>query len=565
MIARRMILDPQIRILSGPSAGQVLPVDESGVHLSDEFMVRLHDGRAVAYVGAGEAQERRSLLDHNHRIRAGDCDFRLEHLQFDPARVTQMFPEITPCDPLRAHNEDVQKYFVALIRNRIGRRLRVAIILNSRGRGLLGYGTYSPELFVVQSEIIDETERGFLPGISDPAGRVFCAKLSHDDRCLGVLYVGAIGGDSFSQQERIEIARIAGYLSIFLAPFEPPSDADSIEPADAVGLRRRNVVYLMGDRIPGVEKMALMLAEGDRAADTVNFVAMCYPDELEPDGGIVWAAFTSAGGLARNKDGTICGIAISDPARFGLGPEGRLGVLYIESSVVNTRDPDVVASLREMAAFASTYLSNTSPKAHNARRPKNMVLAGISGPDKGNVISVNDGPIDFGLAGPDDPEPIYRIESTDEGTVLRVLPEAIEQRPKNVLSLIFERIPATRNAAVFLAEGKPQGKKVGLCAFLRPPKFSIADSDAVIRCFLDKEGVITSGNGAICAVAIKDRKKIGTGLKSRLGVLYIESANDTAADPDQLAKLKEIAVFASKYLSIPTPGQLLKRSNPGRH
>jgi hypothetical protein len=157
----------------------------------------------------------------------------------------------------------------------------VSVILNSRGAGLLGYGTYYPELFVVDSDIIDETRSGFLRGISDQTGRVFYAKLSHDDRPVGVLYVCAIGGDPFSRQERIEITRIAGYLSIFLSPFEPRSGVDRIEPpaADAVDLRRRNVLYLMSDRIPGVEKLALILAKGDRTAEEVRFIARQYPPD----------------------------------------------------------------------------------------------------------------------------------------------------------------------------------------------------------------------------------------------------------------------------------------------
>jgi hypothetical protein len=124
--------------------------------------------------------------------------------------------------------------------------------------------------------------------------------------------------------------------------------------------------------------------------------------------------------------------------------------------------------------------------------PGNAVLAVTSGPDKGHVMSLNDGPIEFGPSGLDDPEPIYRIERTDQGTVLSALPERIEHRPKNVLSLIFERIPAIKNAALILAEGKPQRNKWNFCAFQRPPDFSIADKDAVVRCFFGKDGVVTA-------------------------------------------------------------------------
>src|SRR5713226_4790702 len=123
------------------------------------------------------------------------------------------------------------------------------------------------------------------------------------------------------------------------------------------------------------------------------------------------------------------------------------------------------------------------------------------------------------------------------------------------MALIFEKIPATKNAAVYLVEDKVQNKRVNFCVYLRPPGFPIANRDAVVLCFFGKDGIFTSHEAAVCAVAIKDRRQLGKGSKARLGVLYIESANDAAADPDQLTKLKDIAVFASKYLSIRKPSE----------
>ena len=89
-----------------------MPVDESGVRLSDELIVRLHDGRAVAHAVTDKGEEPRSLLDHNFSITAGGCEFLFEHSEFDPAGVTQIFPEITPCDPFEAKNDGVQNHFV---------------------------------------------------------------------------------------------------------------------------------------------------------------------------------------------------------------------------------------------------------------------------------------------------------------------------------------------------------------------------------------------------------------------------------------------------------------------
>jgi hypothetical protein len=94
-----LVLSPRIVVLSGPSTGQVLPVDETGVRLSEECVVRLHQGRAVAHFGIEGDARPKVLLDHNSRVATGGCDFRLEHFEFDPAHVTAIFPAIEPPTP----------------------------------------------------------------------------------------------------------------------------------------------------------------------------------------------------------------------------------------------------------------------------------------------------------------------------------------------------------------------------------------------------------------------------------------------------------------------------------
>lgn len=89
------------------------------------------------------------------------------------------------------------------------------------------------------------------------------------------------------------------------------------------------------------------------------------------------------------------------------------------------------------------------------------------------------------------------------------------------------------------------------------PDFSIADGELAGLCMVGKDPILTSHQGSMCAVAIKDRKKLGKGPKTRLGALYIESANDSAADPQQLDKLKEVALYTSKYLSFKKPSDMI--------
>ena len=72
-------------------------------------------------------------------------------------------------------------------------------------------------LFHPRYAIVNETRRQSTPGIYDEAERVFCARLSQDNRYLGALYVKCLDTFPLRQDERIEITRIASYISIFLA------------------------------------------------------------------------------------------------------------------------------------------------------------------------------------------------------------------------------------------------------------------------------------------------------------------------------------------------------------
>jgi len=54
--------------------------------------------------------------------------------------------------------------------------------------------------------------------VYEEAERVFCARLSQDNRYLGALYVKCLDASfPLRHDERTEITRIASYISIFLA------------------------------------------------------------------------------------------------------------------------------------------------------------------------------------------------------------------------------------------------------------------------------------------------------------------------------------------------------------
>src|SRR5262249_60770760 len=69
---------PRLVGISGPLQDQILTVDENGVRLSEDCLVRLCDGRVVAYSLRDGPESPWNLLDHNARIEAGSSEFRLE-------------------------------------------------------------------------------------------------------------------------------------------------------------------------------------------------------------------------------------------------------------------------------------------------------------------------------------------------------------------------------------------------------------------------------------------------------------------------------------------------------
>jgi len=141
---------------------------------------------------------------------------------------------------------------------------------------------------------------------------------------------------------------------------------------------------------------------------------------------------------------------------------------------------------------------------------------------------------------------------TDRGMVVRTIPEALHRRASHIVALMFDKIPETIRAGVMTSTGQNKDGSWGFDLASRPASLTPADIDPEVfrKTFFDKAGWITARNGTICGVCIKNPKKLGIGPKSRLGFLYVETANDAPPDPDRVKKLRDIATFASKYLSI---------------
>ena len=120
----------------------------------------------------------------NARIDVGPSEFRLEHPEIDPARVVGMFPTVNLYETGR---DEIQNYFLWILLERIPRPIAAAVLLDNWRPGETAFGTFLPGLFHARYPIVNETRRQSTPGIYDEAEHVFCARLSHDNRYVGVL------------------------------------------------------------------------------------------------------------------------------------------------------------------------------------------------------------------------------------------------------------------------------------------------------------------------------------------------------------------------------------------
>src|SRR5438067_13409023 len=102
-----MTASPQLTAISGPLEGKTFDVDENGVRLSDDCIVRLVDGRVVVYAVRNGKEKARALLDHEAEFEAGAATFSLEHQEYDPNDVLGLYPN--PSDA------ELESFFLGLL------------------------------------------------------------------------------------------------------------------------------------------------------------------------------------------------------------------------------------------------------------------------------------------------------------------------------------------------------------------------------------------------------------------------------------------------------------------
>jgi hypothetical protein len=198
---------PRLIGVSGPLQGQILTLDENGVRPTADCVVRLWDGRVVA-CGLRDGRESPwCLLDHDARIEIGSSEFRLEHSEFDPQVVFDMF---------EVEDEDIESFFLGLIMGKLERPIAAAVLLDDWNPGETASATFLPGFFYPRYGIVNETRLRCAPGIYDETENVFCARLSEKNRYVGALYVKSLTPAPFRPEERIEITRVAGYLAMYI-------------------------------------------------------------------------------------------------------------------------------------------------------------------------------------------------------------------------------------------------------------------------------------------------------------------------------------------------------------
>src|SRR5215831_13977229 len=174
---------PRLISISGPLQGQILTVDENGVRPSEECVVRVWDGRVVAFSLHDGRENPWSLLDHNARIEIGSSEFRLEHPEFDPEVVLGIF---------EFSDAEMESFFLGLVMERIERPVAAAVLLDDWSPGETASATFLPGFFYPRYGIVNETRRLRAPGVYDETEHVFCARLSDENRYLGSLYVKSL-------------------------------------------------------------------------------------------------------------------------------------------------------------------------------------------------------------------------------------------------------------------------------------------------------------------------------------------------------------------------------------
>ena len=180
------------------------------------------------------------------------------------------------------------------------------------------------------------------------------------------------------QHERIEITRIASYISIFLAnagtgpqendgvPWngDPPQFETVLEDPKPMYRFNHKKQRAVLEQVPStLEEMldsvvfgifydidaaiagGVCLAVPGRPG---HFVRFQRPPDFEIDKQIIYQAFTGNFKSVSNSDGTVCAVPLD-------GPEGKLGVVYmeIEKNAISRRK--AARALRRVASVAAKY------------------------------------------------------------------------------------------------------------------------------------------------------------------------------------------------------------------
>jgi hypothetical protein len=377
---------PRLVALSGPLQGQILTVDEDGVCPSEDCVVRLCDGRVVAYSLRDGRESPLCLLDHNASIEAGSSEFRLEHPQFDPEVVLGMF---------EVSDAEIESFFLGLVLGKIERPVAAAVLLDDWNPGETASATFLPGFFYPRYNIVNETRRKCAPGVYDETENVFCARLSQENRYTGALYVKSLAPAPFRPEERMEITRIAGYLAIYLQNREtwlrmPKNNAEGEEeeeqqieeekvtrrisnPAELeVVFEEPAPAYRFGhkEEQPSVEqvpssletlfgKILFDIFHNINAAVVaavcleipgrpLHFIRLQRGQDFEIDKDVVYRAFLLNVDAARNAEGSTWAVPIIQRDR-------RLGVVYVEIDKNIEMDSDLIEELQGIADVSDAH------------------------------------------------------------------------------------------------------------------------------------------------------------------------------------------------------------------
>lgn len=369
---------PKLIALSGPLEGQSFKVDEKGVRVSEDCIVRLRDGRAVAFSVRDGQDKPWRLLDHKARLDGGGSEFTVNHEEFDPDTVLGLFPDFP--------NEEIESFFLGLLMENIARPVAAAVLLDQWNPGERAFATFLPGFFYPRYNIVNETRRQIVPGIYDEAEQVFCARLSHENQYIGALYVKSLTPAPFRPEERTEITRLAGYLAIHLhnrddwdrAPKnrpEPEETEEDVErrvyrissPADLeVVFEEMPPAYRFGhkEEQPVIEEVPTTLENlldkllgrvfydidaviGAAALLEIpqrplHFIRVQNPQDFEIDKDVVYRAFTLGVDAARNSDGAVWAVPITRH-------DEPIGVLYVQLEKKVEMDPDLIEEVQLLA------------------------------------------------------------------------------------------------------------------------------------------------------------------------------------------------------------------------